>query len=344
MKGRLVVHGQYEGRKAAALLVDGRLDDLLIDPPAGGAPLPGTVYLAVADRPMKGQGGQILRLPGGASAFLRNSPGLSPGKPIAVQVTGYAEVGKAIPVTTKLIFKGRFAILTPGALGVNVSRQIKDEDRRTALVDAVAQANPTVAGVILRSAAEFADNADIISEISELGLQVVSVIEGKDQSPAALLTGPDAHTYSRLEWVEEAGIDANQTAFADHGIDEMIAGMRSPFLQLAGGASAWIEPTRALVAVDVNTGSDTSPAAGLKANIAMCKDLPRHLRCRGLGGQIVIDFAPFAKRDRRQIEQTLRTALRADPIETALVGWTPLGHFELQRKRERLAIQGLGPI
>lgn len=344
MKGRLVVHGQYEGRKAAALLVDGRLNDLLIDPPAGGPPLPGTVYIAVADRPMKGLGGQILRLPGGASAFLRNSPGLAPGKPIAVQVTGYAEAGKAIPVTTKLIFKGRFAILTPGAPGVNVSRQIKDEDRRTALVDAVAQANPTVAGVILRSAAELAENTDIISEITELGQKVTSVIEVKDQSLTALLTGPDAHTYSRLEWAAGAAIESDQTAFADHGIDEMIAELRSPFLQLAGGASAWIEPTRALVAVDVNTGSDTSPAAGLKANIALCKDLPRHLRCRGLGGQIVIDFAPFAKRDRRQIEQVLRTALRADPIETALVGWTPLGHFELQRKRERLAIQVLGSI
>lgn len=344
MKGRLAVHGQYEDREAAALLVDGRLDDLLIDPPSGGPPLPGTIFLATADRPMKGQGGQLLHLPDRGRAFLRNSPGLAPGRAITVQVTGYAETGKAVPVTAKLIFKGRFAILTPGAPGVNVSRRITDENRRAALVDAIGQRGPAGMGVILRSAAEFADTADIIGEISELRTRAASVAETTDQSPARLFSGPGAHTCARLEWPTNARTDTRPSAFADHGIDDLISAIRSPLVQLAGGASAWIEPTRALVAIDVNTGGDTTPAAGLKANIALCRDLGRQLRCRGLGGQITIDFAPFAKRDRRQIEQALRKALRADPVETALVGWTPLGHFELQRKRERMPIPGLAPI
>jgi Rne/Rng family ribonuclease len=111
---------------------------------------------------------------------------------------------------------------------------------------------------------------------------------------------------------------------------------------LAGGAEAFIEPTRALVAIDVNTGGDTSPAAGLKANLALVRELPRQLRCRGLGGQITIDFAPCSRKDRRYLEQQLKAALRADPVETALAGWTPLGHFELQRKRERLPLAGGG--
>ena len=99
-----------------------------------------------------------------------------------------------------------------------------------------------------------------------------------------------------------------------------------------------IEPTRALVAVDVNTGSDFSLPAGLKANIATAKDLPRQLRLRGLGGQIVVDFAPSPKHERRTIETELRRAFKADSIDTILVGWTTLGHFELQRKRERLPL------
>jgi Ribonuclease G/E len=100
----------------------------------------------------------------------------------------------------------------------------------------------------------------------------------------------------------------------------------------------FIEPTRALVAVDVNTGGDFSPAAGLKANLAVAKALPRMLRLRGLGGQITLDLAPMPKKDRKQFELLLRSAFRSDPIETSLVGWTPLGHYELQRKRERLPI------
>ncbi|WP_417809935.1 ribonuclease E/G, partial [Thioclava sp.] len=61
-------------------------------------------------------------------------------------------------------------------------------------------------------------------------------------------------------------------------------------------------------------------------------------RLRGLGGQITLDLAPMPKKDRKQFEISLRSAFRADPIETSLVGWTPLGHYELQRKRERLPV------
>ena len=111
-----------------------------------------------------------------------------------------------------------------------------------------------------------------------------------------------------------------------------------------GAHRAWIEvePTRALVAVDVNTGPDTSSAAGLKANIAAARALPRALRLRGLGGQIVVDFAPMPKKDRRTLDQVLTSAFRADSVETALVGWTTLGHVELSRKRERLPLTEAG--
>lgn len=102
-----------------------------------------------------------------------------------------------------------------------------------------------------------------------------------------------------------------------------------------------IEPTRALVAVDVNTGRDTSPAATLKANLAAANALPRQLRLRGLGGQITVDFAPLPKAERRKIETALRTALRQDGIDTAISGWTPLGNLELQRKRARRPLSEL---
>jgi len=65
------------------------------------------------------------------------------------------------------------------------------------------------------------------------------------------------------------------------------------------------------------------------------------LRLRGLGGQIVIDFAPMSKKDRRSVEHALKRALREDGVDTIVVGWTPLGHLELQRKRERLPLSEL---
>lgn len=99
-----------------------------------------------------------------------------------------------------------------------------------------------------------------------------------------------------------------------------------------------IEATRALIAIDVNTGADTSPAAGLKANIALARDLPRQLRLRGLGGQIVVDFAPVPKRDRATLDQVLRAAFRGESTETTLIGWTAMGLYEINRKRDRIPL------
>jgi Ribonuclease G/E len=67
----------------------------------------------------------------------------------------------------------------------------------------------------------------------------------------------------------------------------------------------------------------------------MAKALPRALRLRGLGGQVVVDPAPSPKRDRKAIETALKAALRDDPVQTALLDWTALGLIELQRQRAR---------
>jgi Rne/Rng family ribonuclease len=115
----------------------------------------------------------------------------------------------------------------------------------------------------------------------------------------------------------------------------MLDALLSTRVPLPGGGHMYVEPTRALVAVDVNTGGDTTPAAALKANLAAARALPRQLRLRGLGGQIIIDFAPMPKRDRAVLEQCLKASFRKDTSETTLAGWTLLGNYELQRKRDR---------
>jgi len=340
VKGSLIALDQVGGRRAAARLIDGRLDDLLIDPLNDALPTPGTIFRAITDRPMKGQGGLMLRLPDKQRGFLRSAKVLGQGAPVLVQVTGYAEPGKAVPVTTKLLFKGRHAILTPGAPGINLSRKIRDEELRDRLLLAVCDIDLQGAGLILRSGAATADEHDIADETAQLADLAQAVLgDATGANPERLLDGSDAHELAWRDWGEPDQQDTAPGAFARHGIDDMIDALRAPLVELSGGATAWIEPTRALVAVDVNTAGDTSPAAGLKANIALARELPRQLRCRGLGGQITIDFAPLAKRDRRQVEQALQSAFRADAIETALVGWTPLGHFEMQRKRERQPFQ-----
>ena len=336
MKGRIIALGHVRGTEAAALLVDGVLSDLLLE---NNAPAPGTVYRATAGRPVKGQGGMFVNTPDG-SAFLRQVKGLAPGDSLLVQVTGYAEPGKALPVTHKLLFKSRHAIITPAAPGINISRAIRDDDTRDALLEiAHREMADSPMGLILRSSCEGAEPEEIAHDINEMltiATTVTSDSEGRD--PEKLIDGDSPHTLAWREWTAPAAIETDETAFADLGILDQIDALTGPKAPLPGGASCYIEPTRALTAVDVNTGADTSPAAGLKANLAAAKDLPRQLRLRGLGGQITLDLAPMNKKDRRQFETALRAAFRADNVETALVGWTPLGHFELQRKRDRIPL------
>ena len=314
---------------------DGKLDDLLIDDI--DTPRPGAIFRAICDRPLKGQGGIMLRLPDGDTAFLRYSKGLRPGQPMLVQVTGYAEGGKAVPVTDRVLFKSRYAIVTPGKPGINVSRQIDDE-QRDRLLELAHSVHEGDHGLIMRSSCAAADVGEIVDDIEAmLTLADAIMAEGEGTEPEALTEGDGPHTVAWREWTGRAEVVTKAGSFEHLGVLDQIDGLSDPMVTIGEG-TLYVEPTRALVAVDVNTGGDTSPAAALKANLAACRALPRALRLRGLGGQITVDFAPMSKAHRKQVEQSLRAALKADPIETSMVGWTQMGLFELQRKRERLTL------
>ena len=338
MKGRIVVLDEVQGRPAAALIVDGQLSDLLVDPEGDDA-LPGAIYRVVADRPMKGQGGVFVKLPEGMG-FLRQTAGIAPGARLLVQVTGPAEAGKAVPVTTRLLFKSRYAIATPGAPGRNISRRIKNEGVRSVL-EALAEAGMKGAsedlGLILRSACEGVEPDEVAADIQAMRDLAEAVLADTNGGPELLVEGAGAQETAWRDWADPAPDEVIEGGFADLGVLEMIDAVLTPRVGFAEG-HMMIEPTRALLAVDVNTGGDTSPAAGLKVNIAAARDLPRQLRLRGLGGQIVVDFAPMPKRDRAVLDQVMRAAFKGEAAETSLVGWTTLGLYELVRKRDRLAL------
>ncbi len=341
MKGRVIVLGAYRGREAAALIVDGQLMDLLVDAGDTAGYAPGAILRCVLDRPMKGQGGAFVKLPEGETGFLRETKGLVPGKPAIVQVAGFAEPGKALPVTTRVLFKSRFCIVTPAAPGLNISRRIREDDARDRLA-ALAGAGMAGCdfGLILRSAAEAAEDDGIAADIARTRALATAVMADVTGRPELLVAAPAPHEEAWRDWSDPAPdeVAEGDGAFARHGVDEMVDAALAPFVDLPGGGHIAIEPTRALIAVDVNTGADTSPAASLKANIAAARDLPRQLRLRGLGGQVTVDFAPMPKRDRATLDQQLRQAFRGEAAETSLAGWTPLGNFELQRKRDRLPL------
>ncbi|NIP77101.1 MAG: ribonuclease G [Xanthomonadales bacterium] len=392
MKGRIIVIDMPEDRASqAALLVDGRLEDLLLDPPKGDRiPAPGEIYWAKVERLVPKLNAAFVSLAPEQAGFLRDARGLKEGAGVLAQVTAYAEPEKATPVTARVLYKGPRVIHTPGAPGINVSRQIKDSTERARLVRAVQSWKPSPinrepafseyaimhrdGGFVLRTAAEGTSEQELHEEIrwllakrserrgatrsSEPGSTAgaslavnLALREWSAEVPAEILLSESAAKYvlhpSEIERRASADldrvmrVDPDPDPFDHYGIWDEIERLKSPRVDLPSAAWMAIEATRAMVTVDVNTGAEFSGGAALTANLEAAKELPRQLRLRGHGGQIIIDFAPLPKKDRKRIEEALTAAFRRDPIDTTLAGWTPLGHFELLRKRERRPLSEL---
>lgn len=343
MKGTVVLLDEVAGRRAAALMVDGKLHDIFIDPPEGAAPGVGAISRAKADRPMKGQGGITLHLGNGDKGYMRRAKDIAPGDVFLVQVSGVAEPGKAAPVTPDLIFKSRYAIVTPHKPGLNVSRAIRDEDERDRLLEIAheSRAASDGYGLIIRSSAEGVLADEIQNDIYAMCKTATMVVSELQGPPEWLLEADDAHTRAWREW--DAPDEVIEGGFADNGVLEAVDAALAVRQPLSGGAYAYVEATRALVAVDVNTGADHSLAAGLKANLALVRDLPRLTRIKGLGGQITLDLAPMPKRDRKQVEDAVKKAFRLGGGDVVVAGWTPLGMLELTRKRDRAPLAQVWP-
>ena len=374
MKGRVIVIDMPEDRGfAAALIVDGRLEDLILDPPEGTYPArAGDIHMAKITRKLPGSGGAFCAL-AGSEGFLRQAKGLKSGDMLLVQVVSLPEHGKAATVTPRVLFKGPRLILTPHAPGINASRQIRDSSEVDRLQSGVSGALESICsdkeipedcGVIIRTNAVGEETRRLSTELGCLADQY-RVIRSRDNvagggnnamqvaltewlfplpaqilcapALARVLSNPDTPFGPMEFWGDErflSLIRSEEDPFAAFDLHSQIASLMQTDVPV-GDSSICIEQTRAAVMVDVNTGGDFSPSSGLKANLAAARDLPRQLRLRGLGGQIVVDFAAMSKKHRRTLEQALKAAFQHDPVETALVGWTSLGLYEIQRKRER---------
>ncbi len=336
-KGAFIAFDTFNSRGCAAMLYDGLLVDLLMDMPenSAGEVVPEAIYFATAGRDLPRQKAMMVDLGAGATGFLKYK---TPPKDRAflVQVKTHVGEGKAAPVRESPLLKGRYIILVLGESGaVNVSKAI-DPDRRDALKTAVADAAGD-ASVILRTTCQDGLLADIIAELRDMVLLAADIrarCTGGGIAVGLVHAAPSARVLALRDWgdvpiIDEAG------CFERLGVADQIESLDSPIAGLPNGARMVIESTSALVAVDVDTGGDFGGDAGARANFACAGDLPRQLRLRGLGGQIVIDPAPMPKRDRARFEMILRKALTGDDVPTEMVGWTKLGHYELQRKRSR---------
>ena len=134
--------------------------------------------------------------------------------------------------------------------------------------------------------------------------------------------------------------DGASPLFHHYGVETQVEDAYRRTIRLPSGGSIVIDPTEALVAIDVNSGRMTEEedleATALKTDLEAVPEIARQLRLRDLGGVIVIDFIDLRQSSHgHQVEQALREALKRDRARIRLGRMGPFGCLELTRQRIR---------
>ena len=296
------------------------------------------------------------------------------GDEVIVQVIKEGIGTKGPTLSTYISIPGRYLVLMPGLERVGVSRKIEDEDERRKLRQMLLDLNlPKGLGFIVRTAGQNRSRRDLSRDVAYL-LRLWKVLAKRiqtSQGPCDVYEESDMmirtirDTFSedvdtilvdQKEAFERAKefvqlvmpkfanrlkfYESREPLFHKYKLEEEIARIHQRVVPLKGGGSIVIDPTEALVAIDVNSGSfrtDDSPEeTAYQLNMNAAREIARQLRLRDLGGVIVNDFIDMKREShRRKVERTLRESMKKDRARTKILRTSPFGLIEMTRQRVR---------
>jgi len=299
---------------------------------------------------------------------------LKKGQTILVQVTKEPISTKGSRVTAQISLPGRFLVYMPYASKVGVSRKIESREQRAKLREMVSRVLPADSGgVIVRTVAEGVTEEHFRREIESL-LNLWKKINRKKSyvRAPALVQRETSLTRGIIRDLFSAKVDAlhvdskelhNEVAqylqqvdpdlmqrvhlygeaqplFDKFDIESEIRDLFKARCELPTGGSIIIQPTEALVSIDVNTGRYTGKKDPektiLRTNLEAAREIARQLRLRDIGGIIVCDFIDMETRSNREkVLQELRTHLVRDRARTKAFAVSELGLIEMTRQRVR---------
>ncbi len=300
---------------------------------------------------------------------------LKKGQNLPVQVTKEPIGTKGCRVTAQISLPGRFLVYMPYASKVGVSRKIESREQRAKLREMVSKLLPKDAGgVIVRTVAEGVTEEHFRREIESL-LQLWRKINRKKtfvrRAPALLqretsltrgiirdlfsskvdaLNVDSKELYNEIEQylnqidpelMSRVHLYAEATPLFDKfDIESEIRDLFKARVELPTGGSLIIQPTEALISIDVNTGRYTGKKDPektiLRTNLEAAREIARQIRLRDIGGIIVCDFIDMETRSNREkVLQELRTHLGRDRARTKALAVSELGLVEMTRQRVR---------
>lgn len=401
MMGKEIIMNVGPRETRVAILEQGRLVELSIERP-GTAKNAGNIYKGRVVNVLPGMGAAFVDLGMERNAFLYVDdihpvngteasvddldlprPSIRDvvkvGQEIVVQIVKEPIGTKGARVTTALTIPGRYLVLMPTLDYIGISRRIENEAERARLRAAAVNMKPARMGLIVRTAAEAAEEEELAGDLEFL-VNVWRRIQKKARhAPVPSVLYRDHDLLYRIlrdlftKEVDRLVIDlpaayekalemlknfaphlkhrvqlyqGDTPIFEAYGIEADIEQALKRRVWLNCGAYLVFDEAEALSAIDVNTGkfigSTCLEDTVLRTNLEAAAEIGRQVRLRNLGGIIIIDFIDMETDEARaKVLAALQAALRADKTKTNILGFTSLGLVEMTRKKVRQSLSEL---
>ncbi len=297
------------------------------------------------------------------------------GDEIIVQVEKEGVKTKAPVVTSHLTLVGKYVVLTHGKVNLGISNKIADQEKREQLMEIIEPYKNDNYGLVIRTNAAEADRELIENEVTALTEEYHNLLtygvhktcysliyespadylcdirDGYDTSVERIITD-DTVLYEKIKHYISSYQSKDLTKLclyedkmlslkALYSIETKLEKALQERVWLKSGGYLVIQPTEALVVIDVNTGKaiagKRNPEQTFeRINREAAEEIARQIRLRNLSGIIIIDFIDVkAKASKEALLVLLKNLFKKDPVRTVVVDMTPLNLVEVTRKKVR---------
>jgi len=297
------------------------------------------------------------------------------GQLILVQVVKEERGNKGAALTSYISLAGKYSVLMPNSTKTKgISRKISTSDDRNKLKKIVDDLKvPAEMGLIIRTAGLNKTKNEIKKDYITLNKLWVNVVDSTKKAIAPALIHEEGNLLRRvvrdvytkdMKEVYVEGSEAyketkkymsqvlpscskfvkqykNKTPiFTKYNVEKEILKMFNPEVKLKSGGYLVINPTEALVAIDVNSGGATKERniekTALKTNLEAAEEITKQIKIRDLSGLIVIDFIDmYEMRNNRTIEKRVKELVKKDRARIQISRISQFGLLEMSRQRLR---------
>ncbi|GAA4744985.1 hypothetical protein GCM10023264_07840 [Sphingomonas daechungensis] len=297
---------------------------------------------------------------------------------LLVQVVKEERGNKGAALTTYLSLAGRYCVLMPNTShGGGISRKISNGADRKRLKSIMSDLNlPKSMGLIVRTAGLSRTKTEIKRDFDYLARLWDEIRERtlKSSAPALIYRDSDlikrairdlyhrdisdvivegedgfkaARGFMKLlmpSHVRRVALHSEATPlFQRHGVEDQLSAMYQPVVQLKSGGYLVINPTEALVSIDINSGRSTREhnieQTAFATNLEAANEIARQLRLRDMAGLVVIDFIDMEQNSHvRKVEKAMKEALKNDRARIQVGRISSFGLMEMSRQRLRTGV------